>query len=325
MASGPKKVGHAAERETEANRLKREAFLAELRTVPPEQLIYLDESGVPTQMTRLYGRCRGGRRVADAVPGGNWKIVTILGAMNYDGMLAAMTIEAATDGDIFLAFLDDILCPKLKPGNVLVMDSLSAHKIDGVRQRIEAAGARLLYLPPYSPDLDPVEKAWAKLKTQLRNAQARTAEALHQAVERFLLHINHQDAKAWLGYRSTACLRVICSNLTPDDLPRRCPAHRGSLRPNSYPIEMCRALAVVWLFAGLRNNFVPLGRLLMPIRKYLVSLLLVFLSLLHCVATSQAANGTLLGTIFDQRRGHLPSPVRAGAFTCPLGTSPSPS
>jgi transposase len=192
-----KKSIHATERETETNRLKREAFVAELRTIPPEQLIYLDESGVSTQMTRLYGRCRGGQRVADAVPGGDWKIVTILGAMNHMGMLAAMTIEAATDGDIFLAFLDDILCPKLKPGNVLIMDNLSAHKIDGVRQRIEATGARLLYLPPYSPDLNPIEKAWAKLKALLRNAHARTAEALHQAVERFLPAINHNDAKAW--------------------------------------------------------------------------------------------------------------------------------
>jgi len=192
-----KKVDPRTECDTEVNRQRREAFVADLRTIPPEHLIYLDESGVSTQMTRLYGRCRGGRRVADAVPGGDWKIVTILGAMNREGMLAAMTVEAATDGDIFLAFLDDILCPKLKPGDVLIMDNLSAHKVDGVRQRIEAAGARLLYLPPYSPDLNPIEKAWAKLKALLRNAHARTAEALHNAVARFLPDINHNDATAW--------------------------------------------------------------------------------------------------------------------------------
>ncbi|MEO6804734.1 MAG: transposase [Edaphobacter sp.] len=105
-------------------------------------MIYLDESGVSTQMTRLYGRCRGGRRVTDAVPGGDWKIITILGAMNLQGMLAAMTIEAATDREVFLAFLDEVLCPKLKPGDVLIMDNLSAHKVDGVRQRIEAGSGQ---------------------------------------------------------------------------------------------------------------------------------------------------------------------------------------
>ena len=135
--------------------------------------------------------------MTDAVPGGDWKIVTILGAMNHQGMLAAMTIEAATDREVFLAFLDEVLCPKLSPGDVLVMDNLSAHKVDGVRQRIEAAGARLLYLPPYSPDLNPLEKAWAKLKSLLRNAHARTAEALHHNVGQLLPAITPKDAQAW--------------------------------------------------------------------------------------------------------------------------------
>lgn len=168
-----------------------------MRTLAPEQLVYLDESGVSTQMTRLYARARHGQRVAAAVPGGHWKMVTILGALNHNGMLAAMTIEAATDRDVFLAFLDDVLCPKLKPGDVLIMDNLSTHKVHGVRQRVEAVGARLLYLPPYSPDLNPIEKAWSKLKALLRNSQARTAEALHNAVAQLLPSIHAQDAKAW--------------------------------------------------------------------------------------------------------------------------------
>ncbi len=148
-------------------------------------------------MTRQYGRCRGGRRVTDAVPGGDWKIVTILGAMNHHGMLAAMTIEAATDREVFLTFLDNVLCPKLRPGDVLIMDNLSAHKVDGVRQRIQAAGARLLYLPPYSPDLNPIEKAWAKLKALLRPVGARSPESLHHAVAQLLPAIQHKDATAW--------------------------------------------------------------------------------------------------------------------------------
>lgn len=148
-------------------------------------------------MTRRYGRARDGRRVADQVPGGGWKMLTILGAMNQHGMLAAMTIEAATDGDVFREFLDQVLCPKLKPGDVLVMDNLSAHKVDGVRERVEATGARLLYLPPYSPDLNPIEKAWAKLKTLLRTVKARTPQALHEAVAQHLPAIQPQDANAW--------------------------------------------------------------------------------------------------------------------------------
>ncbi len=128
-------------------------------------------------MTRLYARCPSGARVHDAVPQGNWKILTILGAMSMRGLIATMTIEEATDADIFLAYLEQVLCPALKPGDVVVMDNLSAHKVDGVRQLIEAAGAELLYLPPYSPDLNPIEKAWAKLKQLLRAAKTRSKEA----------------------------------------------------------------------------------------------------------------------------------------------------
>ena len=100
--------------------------------------------------------------------------MTVLAAMSARGMLAAMTIEAATDADIFLAYLDHVLCPELRQGDVVVMDNLSSHKVQGVRERIEATGAELLYLPPYSPDLNPIEKAWAKLKQLIRSAKPRT-------------------------------------------------------------------------------------------------------------------------------------------------------
>ena len=168
-----------------------------MRTIAPERLIYLDESGVSTQMTKRYGRARRGRRIAEATPEGNWKILTILGAMSLRGMVATMTIEAATDAEIFLAYLDHVLCPVLRPGDVVVMDNLSSHKVTGVRERIEQAGAELLYLPPYSPDLNPIEKAWSKLKQQLRAAKARTAIALEQAIAELLPSIRPQDATAW--------------------------------------------------------------------------------------------------------------------------------
>jgi transposase len=161
----------------------------------------MDESGVSTQMTRTYARARRGERIHDAVPGGHWKMLTILGAMDRDGMLATMTVEAATDREVFLAYLDEVLCPRLRPGHVVVMDNLSAHKVDGVRQRIEACGASLLYLPPYSPDLNPIEKAWSKLKQGMRAVEARTVEALHTAVADLLPTISPTNASAWFRVR----------------------------------------------------------------------------------------------------------------------------
>ena len=152
-------------------------------------------------MTRRRGRCRGGARIRESVPEGCWRILTILGAMSTQGMVAAMTIEAATDAEIFLAYLDRVLVPALKPGDVVVMDNLSSHKVQGVRERIEQAGAELRYLPPYSPDLNPIEKAWSKLKSSLRSAKARTAEALEQAVAENLPKITPSDAQAWFRLR----------------------------------------------------------------------------------------------------------------------------
>jgi transposase len=160
-------------------------------------MIFLDESGVSTQMTPLYARCLGGARIHEGTPDSRWKVLTILGAISLRGMIATMTIEAATDREIFLAYLDECLCPKLQAGDVVVMDNLSSHKVDGVRQRIEKCGAKLLYLPPYSPDLNPIEKAWAKLKQLLRAAKARTREALDQAIAELLPAITPDDAKAW--------------------------------------------------------------------------------------------------------------------------------
>jgi transposase len=152
-------------------------------------------------MTRSYGRALKGERVEDAVPGGHWKMLTILSAMDQNGIFAAMTVEAATDREVFLAYLDHVLCPRLRPGHVVVMDNLSAHKVDGVRQRIEACGASLLYLPPYSPDLNPIEKAWSKVKACLRALAARNVSALQAATGQALRSVSPQDAKAWMKLR----------------------------------------------------------------------------------------------------------------------------
>lgn len=196
-----KKSLYAQERDSEANRQRRAEFIETIRATPPERLIYLDESGVSTQMTRLYARCAGGRRIHESTPDGRWKILTILGAISTRGMIATMTIEAATDREIFLAYLDHVLCPQLRPGDVVVMDNLSSHKVAGVRERIEATGAQLLYLPPYSPDLNPIEKAWSKLKQGLRSVKARTKEALDKAIAELLPQISPENAQAWFRLR----------------------------------------------------------------------------------------------------------------------------
>ena len=148
-------------------------------------------------MTRLYGRAPAGQRVHEGTPQSHWQVVTLIGALRLSGMVAPMTVEAATDGEVFLAYVEHFLCPALRPEDVVVMDNLSAHKVDGVRALIETVGAKLLYLPPYSPDLNPIEKAWSKIKQILRAIKARSTETLDQAITEALLLITADNAKAW--------------------------------------------------------------------------------------------------------------------------------
>jgi len=171
-----------------------------VKKIEPERLVFVDESGASTEMTRRYGRAPAGERIREATPAGHWSVLTLLGAMSRKGMLASMTVESATDGEVFLAYLEHVLCPALHPGQVVVMDNLSAHKVEGVRQRIEATGAQLLYLPPYSPDFNPIEKAWSKIKQHLRSAKSRTVERLEQIIPQALQAITQQNAVAWFSH-----------------------------------------------------------------------------------------------------------------------------
>ncbi|MGH9412435.1 MAG: IS630 family transposase [Terriglobales bacterium] len=175
-------------------------YEAAIAAVPPERLIFLDESGVTTSMTRLYGRSEGGGRVCEGTPGGHWSVLTMLGALSLRGVKARMTVEAATDGDIFRAFVDAVLGPQIAAGDVVVLDNLSVRKVQGVREAIEARGARLVFLPPYSPDLNAIEKAWSKLKALLRTAKARTHPALEAAISASLPQITAHDAHAWFRH-----------------------------------------------------------------------------------------------------------------------------
>lgn len=155
-------------------------------------------------MTRRYGRASHGERVREGAPAGHWRTLTLLGAITLDGLLATMTIESPTDGEVFLAYVEQVLCPRLYPGQIVVMDNLSAHKNPQVRNLIEQTGARLLYLPPYSPDFNPIEQCWAKIKECLRAAKARLLDALDQAIAAAISTITSQNSVAWFrhcGYR----------------------------------------------------------------------------------------------------------------------------
>jgi transposase len=167
--------------------------------IAAERLVFQDESGATTEMPRRYGRAPRGQRVAEGTPAGHWRTLTLLGALSLKGVMAAMTIEAPTDSDVFLAYLEQVLCPRLQPGQVVVMDNLPAHKVEGVRSAIEAAGAELLYLPPYSPDFNPIEQAWSKIKQQLRSTKARTLESLESAITDALAAVTPHNATAWFA------------------------------------------------------------------------------------------------------------------------------
>jgi transposase len=163
-------------------------------------LKFIDESGVNIAMTRLWGRAPKGQRVVGSVPQ-NWgSNITLLAALSASGVCATMTIEGATDTDVFCAYVSQVLSPTLCAGDIVVMDNLSAHKAQKVRELIEAKGARLVYLPPYSPDLNPIERCWSKIKTYLRAAKARTSERLNEAIKQAFETITESDARAWFKH-----------------------------------------------------------------------------------------------------------------------------
>ena len=165
--------------------------------------MFLDECGVLTDMARLWGRSPRGTRAVGVVPCGHRKRLTVLGALGIGGIVAAMSVEAATSGAVFAAYLDQALLPELrrtKPDAVLVLDNLRAHKAAQVRGLLDRSGFAYRYLPAYSPDLSPIEPAWAKLKAELRRVAARTTEALHQALGPALGAITAQDAAGFFRH-----------------------------------------------------------------------------------------------------------------------------
>lgn len=158
------------------------------------RLVFIDETWATTNMTRLRGRSPVGERLIEKVPHGHWKTTTLIAALDRRGIRCATTVDGGIDGDFFVAFCVQVLAPKLAPGDVVVMDNLSAHKVRGVREAIESAGASVLYLPPYSPDLNPIENAFSKIKQLLRSAGHRTMEKLWRDTQRIMDLISAQDA-----------------------------------------------------------------------------------------------------------------------------------
>ena len=168
--------------------------------VDPRDLVFVDESGCNRAMTRLYARSPCGTRARGTAPR-NWgDNVSIVSALSLAGIVETMHLAGAINGEAFLLYLDKFLLPKLWPGAVVVMDNLGAHKLKAVRAKIEAKGARLVYLPPYSPDFNPIELAWSKLKSFLRKAAARTTAALDAAIAEGLKTLTAQNAQNWFHH-----------------------------------------------------------------------------------------------------------------------------
>ena len=157
--------------------------------LPLKRFVFIDETWVTTNMTRWYGRAVRGRRLVDTVPHGHWKTTTFIAALRSTAMTAPMVIDGAINGDLFCAYVKQVLVPTLRPGDIVVLDNLSSHKRSEARTAIESVGARLVYLPPYSPDFNPIENAFAKLKHLIRSAGKRTIDELWsflgQAIDTF--------------------------------------------------------------------------------------------------------------------------------------------
>lgn len=164
------------------------------------RLVFIDETWAKTNMTRLRGRARRGTRLIEKVPHGHWKTTTLIAALDHRGIRCATTVDGAVNGDVFTAFVRQVLVPTLRPGDLVILDNLSSHKVHGVRQSIEAAGARVVYLPPYSPDLNPIELAFSKLKQLMRSARHRLIRSLWRDTQRMLDRITPSDAAGFFSH-----------------------------------------------------------------------------------------------------------------------------
>lgn len=186
--------------------IRRQAWFESQLDLDPAKLVFIDETGLNTKMARLRGRSLKGKRCRAGVPHGHWKTTTFTGALRLSGMTAPMVLDGAMNGVAFLAYVEQALAPTLSPGDIVIMDNLPAHKIAGVREAIERTGAELRYLPPYSPDFNPIEMAFSKLKARLRAKAERTVGALWDTVGDLISQFEPQECANYFaaaGYEPT--------------------------------------------------------------------------------------------------------------------------
>ena len=201
-----KKTLRASEQDRPDVAARRRIWEAARRFVDIDKLVFIDETGASTKMTRLYGRAPRGRRLFAKAPFGHWKTTTFVAALRRDGIGAPMVLDGPMTGQAFLAYVEQVLIPTLQPDDIVVMDNLPAHKIAAVRAAIAKAGAQFFLLPPYSPDMHPIEMAFSKLKTQLRQAPERTRDGLWRRIGELLDRFTPDECANYLtaaGYRDS--------------------------------------------------------------------------------------------------------------------------
>jgi transposase len=170
-----------------------------------EKLVFIDETGAATNMTRRYGRAPKGSRCIDSAPLGDWQTTTFIAGLRHRKLTAPMVLDGPMDGELFLAWVNQFLCPTLRAGDIVILDNLSSHKVEGVQQAISAVGAMVLYLPPYSPDLNPIEKLFSKLKSLLRKAATRATEDLWKEIGRLLDTITADECANYFASSGYVC------------------------------------------------------------------------------------------------------------------------
>lgn len=195
-----KKVLHAEEQLRPDVQERRAKWQLEMMGLDPHRFVFIDETGVRTNMVRRYGRSRRGRRLVGRAPHGHWKTTTFVSALRHDGLTAPMVVDGAMNSAVFIAYVRYVLGRTLRPGDIVVMDNLPSHKVSGVREAIESVGAHLAYLPPYSPDFNPIEQAYSKLKWLVRSAAERTAEGLWRLLGQLLDRFHPTECENYLRH-----------------------------------------------------------------------------------------------------------------------------
>jgi transposase len=193
--SASKKSLRASEQDRADVARRRQRWKERQGGVPATRMIFVDETWAKNNMTRLHGRCAKGKRLVAKVPHGPRKTFTFVAGLRCDGIIAPCLLDGPIDGESFLAWIEQFLVTSLRPGDIVVMDNLSSHKDPAIRRAVRTAGAKLFYLPPYSPDLNPIEQAFSKLKTLLRKANARSFEAIEVAIRNLLKELTPQDCR----------------------------------------------------------------------------------------------------------------------------------